>query len=101
MIVFLTLPLTHNLFTTSQQSCTTDKCGDMCPLKSKQKQSDKNACNSGSCNPFVNCPLCQYTAIESFTLSNMIVSLNTVHVIKNENAVFSYNKACWHPPEMI
>jgi hypothetical protein len=101
MIVFFTMPLTHNLFGATQQDCSMDKCAEMCPLKAKQKQSDKNACSNGACNPFLNCPFCQYTVIKSLTFSTVAVWFNKVHFIRNEKAVFSYNKECWHPPEMI
>lgn len=101
MFVFLTLPVTHNLFTPKQQSCKADKCADMCPLKSKQKQSSNKTCNNRLCNPFVNCPFCQYVTMQVFTISPIILPLNIVNTVRNENAVFSYNKECWHPPEMI
>jgi hypothetical protein len=101
MLVFLTLPVTHNLFAAKQQSCKADKCADICPLKSKQKQSSNKTCNNGLCNPFVNCPFCQYVTTEQLTLSVIILPLNKVSAGRNENAVFSYNKECWHPPEVI
>jgi len=101
MLMFFTLPITYNLFGATQNSCSMDKCADMCPLKTKQKHSDKNACGNGSCNPFVNCPFCQYTVIKSFTLSTVVSRLDKVHFVRNENAIFSYNNECWHPPEMI
>jgi hypothetical protein len=101
MLVFFTLPLTHNLFNAAQQTCSTDKCADRCPLKAKQKQSDKNGCSNGFCNPLVNCPFCQCTVIKNFTVSTVVTRFDKVHFIRNENAVFSYNKECWHPPELI
>lgn len=100
MLVFFTLPLTHNLVST-YQSCKADKCADMCPLKSKHKQESDNNCNR-SCNPLVNCPFCQYISIEKFTLSNISFPVHDrFNISRNENAVFSYNKKCWHPPEMV
>src|SRR3978361_156362 len=92
MLVFFTLPLTHNLFSAAQQTCSADKCADRCPLKAKQKQSDKHGCSNGACNPLANCPFCQYTVIKNFTFSTVVIRFNKAHFIRNENAVFSYNK---------
>lgn len=100
MLVFFTLPVMHNLFTAARQTCATDKCADSCPLKAKQKQNNNNSCGN-FCNPFVNCPFCQYIKTESFAFSIFRLPINNVHLTKNENTVFSYNKECWHPPEVI
>jgi hypothetical protein len=99
MLVFFTLPLMQGSFTAKQQTCKEDKCADVCPLKSKQKNNSDKTC-SGSCNCFLSCPLCQYLAVNKLTIDDIVFSLNNrINILRNENAVFAFHKECWHPPE--
>ena len=101
MLVFFTLPLMQSSFTSKEQMCKENKCADMCPLKSKQKSNTDKTCG-GSCNPFLNCPFCQYLAVNKFTIDNIIFALNNrINILKNDNGVFAFHAECWHPPEAV
>ena len=101
MLVFFTLPLMHISLKTKKGTCKATVCANMCPLRAKNNNDNNNSCNS-SCNPLVNCPFCQYVMAEIFSVLDMELPVsNEVNIPKNENALFTYNKACWHPPEMI